>query len=150
MRGIEDVLLEHGYDLNSKTKLVRHTDNENLPSNCAGLDVLINEGWFPLYQSLQTKSRFDNCDFIVSFIGGESTSAIFYGVFRVLGRRTFSVDDIPVDCPYYDCWCNRYAGKYFYELEHQEKYADLKGNVVIEWGGSCIIWVQYMTNKHVL
>ena len=59
------------------------------------MPLLIREGLFELYQSLQARPIFSGCGQIVSFIGDGGTRARFVGVYRVL-KQTTSVKDV---CP---------------------------------------------------
>ena len=124
--GIRDVLKAHGFNLNSKFRLVRHAPDPSKYDR----RVLIAGNWLPLYQAVQTKPVYLDSNVIVTFTADGGTRAKFYGVYSVVKQRALSPHDIPEDCPYQN-W--RYY-EYFYELEHQTRYLDLEGRVVIDWG----------------
>lgn len=135
--GILNVLEAQGFDLNCKAMLLRHTKRQYL-----SLD------WLPLYQSIQSKPRFNGLNFIVSFTDDGSHRARFYGVYRILEERELNPDDIPSDSPFVDRRCRE--DYFFYKLEHQAQFADLQGRVIIDWGKGVLSWAQHMTNKPVL
>ena len=139
--GILDLLTVRGFDRTCKSKLVRHQDKR------FDIPTLIRDGWIDLYQARQSRSIFGDCDCIVTFTGDGGTRAKLLGVYRVAEERPVRPSDIPADCPF-DEW--RHAGGFFYELEHQEQYADLEGRVVIEWGSGALAWHQHMKNKPVI
>ncbi|MCA9240642.1 MAG: GIY-YIG nuclease family protein [Planctomycetales bacterium] len=139
--GILDLLTLRGFDSKCKSKLVRHQDKRY------DVPTLIREGWIDLYQSLQARSIFGDCDYIVTFTGDGGTRAKLLGVYRVLEERPIIPSDGPLDCPY-DAW--RTTSKFFYCLEPQPQYYNLVGRVVIEWGAGALAWHQHMTNKAVI
>jgi len=55
--------------------LVRHYHEQ--------LDYMIKKNIIDEYQSFQHRPAFKKCKYIVSFLGGEKNTAIFYGVFKV-------------------------------------------------------------------
>jgi len=139
--GILDLLTIKGFDPKCKSKLVRHQDKRFDIAN------LIRDGWIDLYQAHQARSIFGDCDYIVTFTGDGGTRAKLLGVYRVLEERASTPDDIPDNSPLAE-W--RHRPGYFYELEHQNQYADLEGRVVIEWGAGALAWHQHMINKPVI
>ncbi len=139
--GILDLLVARGFDPKCRSKLVRHQDKRY------HIATLIRDGWMDLYQAVQSRNVFGDCDYIVTFIGDGGTRAKLLGVYRVLASRASTPDDIPQDAPFADL---HFDSAYFYELEHQEQYADLEGRVVIEWGAGALAWHQHMRNKPVI
>lgn len=130
--GIVELLALRGFDRNSRFKLVRHKDeNYDVPT-------LLRDGWFELYQSIQSQARFDDCDFIISFIGLESTRAMLHGVYRVGERRDSSAVDFPRNCPYKE-WKK---AEFRYELARVSGFEEFCGRAVIDWGKGAIQWVQ--------
>lgn len=138
--GILDLLRVYGFDDRLKTKLVRHQD--------ARYDIqsLLREGWFDLYQRLQSRPVFSGCDQIVSFVGDGSTRARFVGVYKVLSESKSSVGHVPKECPYRE-W--EKEDGYAYELAHQAEYSDLEGRAVIDWPNPRA-WHQYPKNMRVV
>src|SRR5260370_26342977 len=64
-----------------RVKAVRHQDHP-------GRDVhgLYKKGYLDIYQQYQRVRIFENCDYVVSFLGVEGTYAKFTGMFRCIGR----------------------------------------------------------------
>lgn len=139
--GILDLLTLRGFDPKCKAKLVRHQDKR--------FDIrdLVRNGWIEEYQSLQARSIFGKCDFIVTFMGDGGTRAEMLGVYRVINERVSTPDDVSEDSPF-SIW--RDTEQFFYELEHQDQYADLERRVVIEWGRGVLSWHQHMRNKPII
>ena len=130
--GILELLALRGFDRTSRFKFVRHQDQR------LDLQEIMRRGWFELYQSFQSKPKFDHCDYIISFSGMDGSRAKLHGVYRV-GKRGPSLSmPFPADCPYTD-W---HQAGYHYELTRVPGYEDLCGRVVIEWGAAPIVWVQ--------
>lgn len=106
-----------------RVKYVRHKDSR------AEYRELIKEKENLLdYQREQSRNVFDNCDYIISFIGQESRKSIFWGVFKVT-RGQFDGE------------------KYKYELEKQEGFEDYEDRVVIDWGLATRNWHQWASSK---
>lgn len=141
--GIVDLLRIFGFDERIKTKLVRHQDTRY------DISKLISEGWFDLYQSLQSRPVFSGCQQIISFIGDGGTRARLLGVFRVLSQQIADPLIVPVDCPYQE-WRSLAKMTYYYELERATEFADLEGRVVVEWGAGALAWHQHLKNKPVI
>ena len=121
--GIVDLLKVLGFDDTVKSKLVRHQDARY------DMAALIREGWFELYQSLQSRPVFEGCKQIVSFLGDGSGRARFHGVYQIIAESPASRSMVPVNCPYKD-WerC-----KYFYKLDRCPQFSELEGRIVIDW-----------------
>jgi hypothetical protein len=138
---LTDVLRPAGFDPTIRTKLVRHKDArvsaEELRQNELG-----GQTWLELYQGYQKKPVFNNVKQVVSFYGLPGTRAGFYGVYRVLDRIP-ARDGPPV--PSGQRWgqdCN-----YFYKLEQDRRFHDLRDRLVIEWGKGAINWHQKLSEK---
>jgi hypothetical protein len=138
MLGIIELLSSRGLDANARVKLVRHQ------GDCHDFDELDRKGLLELYQSYQSKPVFTKCDYIVSFIGMENSRARFYGVYQVCGHVPARERPLPKGFEY-----PRFAPAdgYFYILEKLPKFDDLKGRMVIDWGGSPLAWHQWLTSK---
>lgn len=60
-----------------RTKLIRHNlTNGIVAGNYAA-------GLLNVYQSVQSRTRFQGCDTVISFLGTEGTNGVFQGCFRV-------------------------------------------------------------------
>ena len=139
--GILDLLTLRGFDPKCKAKLVRHQDKR------FDIRALVRDGWIQEYQSLQARSIFGKCDFIVTFIGDGGTRAELLGVYRVINERSSTPEDVSENSPFSE-W--RDTEQFFYELEHQDQFANLERRVVIEWGRGVLSWHQHMRNKPII
>jgi len=103
----------------SKVKLVRHKD-----SRLEYRDVIKDKKQLLEYQKEQEKEVFKDTDYIVSFVGQESTKSLLFGIFKV-GSVT------------------KRKGKYYYELTQISIYDELIDRVIIDWGNAAIKWDQW-------
>lgn len=144
MLGLIDILKIAGFDPTLPTKLARHQDRRY------PVQELRRYGWLEFYQSYQGKPKFHGARQIVSFYGLAGTRAGFYGVYKVLGSRAHQGGEGPIleSCTWSLDW-NRDA-KYFYELERDPRFDDLRDRVIIDWGTGTLAWVQNLDNKPVL
>jgi hypothetical protein len=138
--GIVDLLNMFGFDESLPTKIVRHQDERH------DMWDLQREGWFELYQSLQHRNVFKNCEQIVSCVGDGSARARFVGVYRILDQSRPPKRVVPHDCPYAAQWRKL---KFHYEMERVPKFVGLEGRVVIEWESERS-WHQKLRNKSVV
>ncbi len=139
--GILDLLKIRGLDVTVKAKMLRHQDKR--------FDVgqLIRDGWLEVYQGHQAKPRLKGCDYFLAFKGDGGTRARFIGVYRILKERKSTKKDMPKGCPlakFSNSW------EYYYEHELDERFADLEGRIVIEWGPGTLAWAQHLKNKPIL
>lgn len=135
---IQELLYNRGLAKNSKTKLVRHKDNNHDLYNL----YLTNKESFLLYQSQQAKDIFSGVDYIVSFIGEEGTLARFIGVYKIIGSQKLLKEEKSVDGNYHN---------FKYEIEEIQGFEDLKERVIINWGKGAIQWAQGINiNKEVV
>jgi len=104
---------------NSKVKLVRHKD-----SRIEYKDVIKDKNELLEYQKEQKNDVFKGADYIVSFIGQESTKSLFFGIFKVNGLGTKN-------------------SKLYYDLEEIEICTEFKERVIIDWGNNTRVWCQW-------
>jgi len=109
---------------NSKVKLVRHKDNRK-----EYRDIINDRDELIKYQSEQSENVFGNCDYIVSFIGTESTKSLFFGVFKING--VISQKTV------------KGKTKYIYDITEVKGYDDYINRVVIDWGKSTAKWFHW-------
>lgn len=110
-----------------KVKLVRHADSR---SKYDFKFIRKNRDRLLQYQSEQSKPVFENCDYIVSFLGTESTQSLLLGVFKVNGVKEVDSND----------------HKYVYDLElvnTNNLNDDFYERLVIDWGKATTAWVQW-------
>lgn len=103
----------------AKVKLVRHKD-----SRLEYRDVIKDKEALLEYQKEQGKEVFKDTDYIISFIGQESTKSLLFGFFKV-GN------------------VSKKNGKYFYDLSEVSIYNELIDRVIIDWGNAAIKWDQW-------
>ena len=121
-----------------KTKLVRH--------NLTNPIVLANyqNGLLEFYQAVQSASRFNNTETVISFLGTEGTNAVFQGCYRVGGSiplKNVEKPDAFVDIE------GDADNTVFYELTKTDTLAELKDRLVIDWGKAAISWCQNGTTE---
>ncbi len=140
--GLVDILKVAGFDPTLPTKLVRHQDRRY------PVEELRRHGWLELYQSYQGKPKFRGVKQIVSFYGLSGTRAGFFGVYKVFGYRSASQGRTlaPRDWP--QKWTE--GAQFFYDLERDPRFDDLRDRLIIDWGLGTLAWVQKLDNKPVL
>ena len=139
-----NIIKSYGFDLNSSFRMVRHKSSDH------PIEKLIDNDLFEQYQCVNRKDRFE-CDFVISFVGKESTKAMFLGIYKVNGKikadkanlteeykNEFLLDDFKL------------KNFYYYLLEKQTGYEDLEGRVIIDWGEGTRAWVQKECDKEVI
>ncbi|MBL7897791.1 MAG: GIY-YIG nuclease family protein [Crocinitomicaceae bacterium] len=135
---IQELLVNRGLDINSKTKMVRHKDTRGNLYDKYRYD----KPSFLDYQSQQGKNIFDNTDYIISFLGESGTLSRFLGVYKITGVKKFEKTQTGVDgLPY----------NYFYSMEEVVGFEDMKERVIIDWGKGAIQWCQsYRLEKEIV
>jgi len=138
---LSELVKMRGFDPNTKIKLVRHKD--------ANYDIkrLYKTNQLDFYQSTQSKNVFDNCDYIMSFIGDEGTKAIYIGTYKKISVEKLTDDLIPPEYPYIDDDLKR-EDHFYYKLEKTDLLDDLIDRLVIDWGKSAISWYQWFNAKN--
>lgn len=122
---VQELLFNRGLDENAKVKLVRHKYSRRDLYNLYRYNV--NE--FLDYQRSQAKDVFNRVDYVISFIGEGGTLARFIGVYRVLSEGKLK------------------GNHFWYEMEEEAGFEDLKERVIIDWGSGAIMWHQWIKHK---
>ena len=127
---LQELLKSRGIDL-ERTKLIRHNiSNKEIAD-------FVESGYLEIYQTIQSVSRFKNCDTVISFLGTEGTNGVLLGCYRVKGfapcDSVVFPDDFVMD--FTDC--------VVYNFEKMDILADLQDRLVIDWGKGTINWCQY-------
>ncbi len=135
-----DLLQLNNLDVSAKVKMVRHQEPKY------DLGHFRSQGIFDLYQSIQGRPVFDNCEYLVSFIGQKGSRALFCGVYKVNGCKSGKYIELPDNFQYPE-WKK---AKYLYLLEELPGFEDLKDRVIIDWGGSPRAWVQNLRHREVV
>ena len=137
-----NLLKSYGFDTNSSYKLVRHK------SSVHPIEKLIDNDLFEQYQCVNKKERFE-CDFIISFVGKESTKALFWGIYKVNGKisanKAVLTKEYKNEFPKDD-----FKSMYYYILEKQKGYEDLEQRIIIDWGEGTRAWVQKKCDKNII
>ncbi len=137
---LQDLFANSGIDF-SRTKLVRHNlSNETVANNYG-------RGYLELYQAIQKKRRFKDCDFLISFLGTEGTNGVYQGCYKILKEVPIDPSLIPLD---YDR-TGMVDGLSFYETEKLDIFPELINRLVIDWGKGTIGWAHNgRTKKEIL
>ena len=125
-------------DIN-RVKIVRHIGKD--------INKLIERDLFEYYQCLNKKRRFE-CDYLISFIGLESTKALFWNVYKVDG-------EIPPQIrPNFEEYKKEFPQSFnyntdsiYYNLVKEDGFEDMHRRLVIEWGNSARQWVQNYNSR---
>lgn len=126
-----------------RIRLIRHKDSRHV-KNIGGKDYesplydiyLYENDVFMTYQSEQIVKKFKDVDFLVSFIGEESTASRFVGVYKNHGKLH--------DLPDYDGEAHAR-----YDLRELSGFELLKERVVIDWNNP-IQWLQHYNEMPVI
>lgn len=134
MLSLATLLTPFGFEAGVPTKLVRHQDQRY------DVEMLYREGYFDFYQSIQGRPVFDGCKRIVSFLGRPGTSAVFVGVYEVLGVQGPAAFPLPKGFPIPEMRAN---DCYRYTLRRDTRFDELEGRLVVDWGTGTRSWVQH-------
>jgi hypothetical protein len=99
-----------------------------------------------LYQSVQGKNIFSNCQQIVSFIGDGGSRSKFIGIFKVLEESQVFSHKWPDGYLYPEMT----PGKFQYKLERVEVFEELVGRLIVDWGPSTRSWHQWLKPKEII
>lgn len=129
-------------DANKKVKLLRHKDSR------VDINDLIRLGQFNYYQAVQKKPILHNCDYMVSFLGLESSESILFGVYKINKVSLVKKEKRPKNFLLPEI-CNK-DDIYFYHLEKLGGFEELENRLIIDWGKSTRSWVQWAKPKKVV
>jgi hypothetical protein len=135
MIGLNHVLQSAGVNL-LRTKLVRHSDSRALPGRTPYDLWLANDGRLELYQRIQSKERFKNTDWIITFVVTPLGETLFVGSYRVLGIGR--VPDGTTD----PVGGHDVSGLFLYDIEPDKALKEYAGRITIKWTGGFINWSQ--------
>jgi hypothetical protein len=122
---LQDILPLDSLNQNGKILLIRHSHD------CLG--EMNSKNLIEEYQSFQSKPAFQKCKYIVSFLGSNRNSAIFYGIYEVLGIKSGK------NLPKYSDEIGKYCDPininedFFLILNKLETFDKFKGRLVIDW-----------------
>lgn len=103
---------------NSRVKVVRHKDNRR-----EYREIINDRDKLIEYQKSQAKEVFSNTDYIISFIGQESTKSLFFGVFKIIGVEKRETD-------------------FYYDIQELNILSEFVERIVIDWGLGALAWAQ--------
>ncbi|MBO7327629.1 MAG: hypothetical protein J6W00_02530 [Lentisphaeria bacterium] len=127
----------------ARCKLVRHSSSNTKVKQC-----LTNPVWFEAFQATQNRPVFDDCDYILIFLGESGTTARFVGCCQVKGKSELKLSQMPADFPYPEDF--QLENGIFYHLQWTEILKEFWGKVVIDWGKSAVAWCQRATNDKII
>ncbi len=137
------IFKEYGIDI-YKTKIVRH------PLKRKEIKEVYEREMIEAYQSAQSKSWFDDCDYVASFVGTNNTEALFIGLYKKIKVITGPEvqKKMPKNYPYPEHFDKKHM---YYVLKKLDFMSELEKKLVVEWGKSTQRWVQWATtDKEVL
>jgi hypothetical protein len=122
---LQDILPFDELKKEGKVLLVRHSHKQLEEMNMKGL---IDE-----YQSFQSKPAFLGCKYIVSFLGEERNSGIFYGIFEV--EEILKNDKLPKYSKEIEKYCNMQdpIKDFYMRLKRIDRFDKFKERLVIDW-----------------
>lgn len=125
---LSTILKDYGLSI-EKTKLVRHPLNKKDVNEVYSKGGL---GFLEAYQSSQSKRIFDNCKYIVTFIGTVGTQSRFVGVYKILGIIDGPKvrDYMPEGYPHEEHFDNNHV---YYQMERTDIMEDLVNRLIIDW-----------------
>ena len=132
------ILGEYDIDIQN-TKIIRH------PYNKPDVKKIYDAGYIESYQCEQGNAVFDNCKYILAFLGTSNTNAIFIGCYEI-GRRYEGEDKkkmMPLGFPFPEY----FEHGYYYEMVKTDIMSDLEKRLVIDWGKSTRSWHQWASNN---
>jgi hypothetical protein len=134
---LSDILKRNDLNL-SRTKLIRHSLNDIICRKC------YEKGYLEIYQCIQGKNFFNNCDYLLSFISQPGTSARFLGCYKVGEGEPATKSLMPKDFPAPEMFN---GVNIIYKLEKTNIMSDLVDRLIINWGKATMSWHQWATNE---
>jgi hypothetical protein len=131
-----DILKAQGFDMVSRTKLIRHQDTRY------DLQALHRSEWLETYQAIQNQPVFDRCEWIISLLATEKTYAKFIGIYSVEEKLPGSKAKLPAGFPYPEMG----KCKFYYNLKKLSGFEEFEERIIIDWGKSTRSWHQYAKN----
>lgn len=125
-----------GVDL-KKTRLVRHQDNGAQLARTPYDLWRAHDGRFEVYQSIQERPVFKDCDWIAAFVATPLDETLFVGLYRILGTKKPAMG---LECPARGT--DIPANVIFYDTSLSATLQDYIGRIEIEWGPGYRTWVQ--------
>lgn len=139
------VLEGWGFDLNGalnrRMKVVRHTSQK------FSVEEIYRSGieYLETYQSYQSRPIFDDCEYIVSFVGEADDRARFVGIYRSLNKAVKGKDSGFIDpTGPHDLVVALETDTIRYGFEREKRFDEFRDRMVIRWSGGAINWEQWL------
>jgi hypothetical protein len=101
------------------------------------------KGYIEDYQSVQSLTRFQNCDTILSFLGTEGTNGVYLGCYRVGKSVPFDKSILPEGF----VTDSGMEKDVIYSLSPMDVLPELKNRLVIDWGRGTNNWCHNGTTE---
>jgi hypothetical protein len=138
---LTELVKSRGFDIDGII-IVRHKKNKEPDEPFIDLNFLYELGMIEFYQSIQSQSFFNKCKYLLSFIGGEGTTAKFIGAYEVGAGIKFDINSTPKEFPYQDMFNKKIDSYYQYQLKKINLLEDRINLLVVDWGKSAKSWKQ--------
>ena len=133
---LSDVMRNAG--LNPKeVKLARHPMSDKEAKFC------YENGFFELYLKTQGKKRFENCRYILNFVGTQGTLGRYEGCYLVKGVHSAKGMEFPKGFPIKP----KNPPEFYYDLEKQDIMQEYEDRLIIDWGQGARNWCHNGTTE---
>lgn len=133
---LRELLSLRGLKLDQRVKLARHNYDHH------SISELRAQGLFEAYQSIQSSPVFE-CDVLVSFEAVKGQLAKLIGIYRVVGKRPATPEDVPTAIRNLG-WK---SGDLSYQLVRLRDFDSLIDRVLIDWGPNTRAWHQWLSGN---
>ncbi|WP_152047603.1 DUF6508 domain-containing protein [Aureimonas psammosilenae] len=135
MIGFNTLLRSAGVDP-AQVVLVRHQDARALKGRAPHVLWRTEPEALELYQRIQGKDRFPVGSILASFVVTLAGETLFIGLYEVTAKSKTPPDLVdPVSGKATD-------GKFFYDIHRDERLAEYRGKLVVDWGRGYLAWTQ--------
>ncbi len=138
---IQELLYNRGLGRNEKIKFVRHNATLKFDDKSNKINLydkfLYEFEDFLTFQSEQMDNRFEDVNYIVSFIAEKGMNVRFIGVYKILDYQTFENTQ-------YGVFNTKYT--WFYTMEKVSGFEDLENRVIIRWNAPLASFLKNIHN----
>ncbi len=122
---IQDILPLDRLRKDGKVLLIRHYHDK--------LEEMKQKSLIEEYQSFQSRPAFVDSKYVVSFLGGEKNSAIFYGIYEI--TEILRNDELPKYSSELSNYCNPQdkTKDFFIKLVRLPEYDKYSNRIIIDW-----------------
>ena len=100
-------------------------------------------GFFELYLKTQGKKRFENCRYILNFVGTQGTLGRYEGCYLVKGVHSAKGMEFPKGFPIKP----KNPPEFYYDLEKQDIMQEYEDRLIIDWGQGARNWCHNGTTE---